>query len=49
LLVDKATMTKMWVLRRILLPMGVTDAVEFLLDKLKHSKTNGDFFDSMNQ
>ncbi len=49
LLVDKPTMTKMWVLRRILLPMGVTDAVEFLLDKLKHSKTNGDFFDSMNQ
>jgi len=49
LLVDKATMTKMWVLRRILLPMGMTDAVEFLLDKLKHSKTNGDFFDSMNQ
>jgi transcription termination factor Rho len=49
LLVDKATMTKMWVLRRILLPMGVTDAVEFLLDKLKHSKNNNDFFDSMNQ
>ncbi|MEJ0061844.1 MAG: transcription termination factor Rho [Alphaproteobacteria bacterium] len=49
LLVDKATMTKMWVLRRILLPMGVTDAVEFLLDKLKHSKANSEFFDSMNQ
>jgi transcription termination factor Rho len=49
LLVDKATMTKMWVLRRILLPMGVTDAVEFLLDKIKGSKTNNDFFDSMNQ
>jgi transcription termination factor Rho len=49
LLVDKPTMTKMWVLRRILQPMGMTDAVEFLLDKLKHSKTNGDFFDSMNQ
>ncbi|NBX74470.1 MAG: transcription termination factor Rho [Alphaproteobacteria bacterium] len=49
LLVDKQTMTKMWVLRRILLPMGVTDAVEFLLDKLKNTKTNGDFFESMNQ
>ncbi|MDD3288534.1 MAG: transcription termination factor Rho [Alphaproteobacteria bacterium] len=49
LLVDKATMSKMWVLRRVLLPMGVTDAVEFLLDKLKYSKTNNDFFDSMNQ
>ncbi len=49
LLVDKATMSKMWVLRRVLMPMGVTDAVEFLLDKLKYSKTNADFFESMNQ
>ncbi len=49
LLVDKATLSKMWVLRRILMPMGVTDSVEFLLDKLKHSKTNADFFDAMNQ
>ena len=49
LLVDKATMSKMWVLRRVLMPMGVTDAVEFLLDKLKYSKTNNDFFESMNQ
>ena len=47
LLVDKATMSKMWVLRRVLLPMGTTDAMEFLLDKLKYSKTNSDFFDSM--
>lgn len=49
LLVDKGTMSKMWVLRRVLLPMGVTDAMEFLLDKLKYSKTNADFFDSMSQ
>jgi transcription termination factor Rho len=49
LLVDKATMSKMWVLRRVLMPMGVTDAMEFLVDKLKYSKTNGDFFDSMSQ
>jgi transcription termination factor Rho len=49
LLVDKATMSKMWVLRRVLLPMGVTDAMEFLLDKLKYAKTNTDFFDSMSQ
>jgi transcription termination factor Rho len=49
LLVDKAALSKMWVLRRILLPMGVTDAMEFLLEKLKHSKNNNDFFDSMNQ
>jgi len=49
LLVDKAALSKMWVLRRILLPMGVTDAMEFLIEKLKHSKNNNDFFDSMNQ
>jgi transcription termination factor Rho len=49
LLVDKGTLSKMWVLRRILMPMGVTDSVEFLIDKLKHSKTNADFFDAMNQ
>jgi transcription termination factor Rho len=49
LLVDKGTMSKMWVLRRVLLPMGVTDAMEFLLDKMKYAKTNSDFFDSMSQ
>ncbi len=49
LLVDKGMLSKMWVLRRILMPMGVTDSMEFLLDKLKQSKNNADFFDSMNQ
>jgi len=49
LLVDKGTLSKMWVLRRILTPMGTVDAMEFLLDKLKGTKTNHDFFDSMNQ
>jgi transcription termination factor Rho len=48
LLVDKATLQKMWVLRRILSPMGVVDGMEFLLDKMKSSKNNADFFDSMN-
>jgi len=48
LLVERKTLQKMWVLRRILMPMGVTDAMEFLLDKLKHSKTNSDFFEAMN-
>ena len=48
LLVDQAVLSKMWVLRRILMPMGVTDAMDFLLEKLKHAKTNSDFFDSMN-
>ncbi len=49
MLVAKATLTKMWVLRRILMPMGITDSMEFLQDKLKHSKNNSNFFDSMNQ
>ncbi|MDX1484071.1 MAG: transcription termination factor Rho [Alphaproteobacteria bacterium] len=48
LLVDQGTLSKMWVLRRILMPMGVVDAMEFLIDKLKSSKNNADFFDSMN-
>ena len=49
LLVDKAKLSKMWVLRRILMQMGTVDAMEFLLDKMKDSKTNEDFFGSMNQ
>ena len=48
LLVDKGTLSKMWVLRRILSQMGTVDAMEFLLDKLKVSKNNEDFFDAMN-
>jgi transcription termination factor Rho len=48
LLVDKGTLAKTFVLRRILAPMGTIDAIEFLLDKLRTSKNNNDFFDSMN-
>ncbi|MFT9166191.1 MAG: transcription termination factor Rho, partial [Komagataeibacter saccharivorans] len=48
LLVDRADLAKMWVLRRILAPMGTMDAMDFLLDKLKYSKSNHDFFDAMN-
>ncbi|MGZ9809136.1 transcription termination factor Rho [Pseudoroseicyclus sp. H15] len=48
LLVDKADLQKTYVLRRILNPMGTTDAIEFLISKLKQTKTNSDFFDSMN-
>ena len=48
LLVDKGVLSKMWVLRRILNPMGTIDAMEFLLDKLQYSKTNNDFFEAMN-
>ncbi len=48
LLVNKAILTKMWILRRIIHQMGNIDAIEFLLDKLKGTKCNMDFFDSMN-
>ena len=48
LLVDKHDLQKTFVLRRILNPMGTTDAIEFLLGKLKQTKSNSDFFDSMN-
>ena len=48
LLIDKIDLQKTYVLRRILNPMGTTDAIEFLLGKLKQTKTNADFFDSMN-
>ena len=48
LLVPKPILSKMWVLRRVLAPMGTVDAMEFLYDKLRQTKTNADFFDSMN-
>ncbi|WP_102959357.1 transcription termination factor Rho [Mangrovicella endophytica] len=48
LLVPRQDLQKIFVLRRILSPMGTTDAIEFLNDKLKQTKTNSDFFDSMN-
>jgi len=49
LLVDQGVLSKMWVLRRILMQMGTVDAMQFLLDKMKDAKTNEDFFASMNQ
>ena len=48
LVTNKAELSKMWVLRRILNPMGTVESMEFIVDKLKYSKTNGDFFNSMN-
>ncbi|MEO1702921.1 MAG: transcription termination factor Rho [Pseudomonadota bacterium] len=48
LLVPRADLQKIYVLRRILAPMGTTDAIEFLIDKLKQTKNNPEFFDSMN-
>jgi transcription termination factor Rho len=48
LLVDKSTLTKMWVMRKILAPMGAMDGIEFLLEKLSETKNNAEFFDKMN-
>jgi transcription termination factor Rho len=48
LLVDKMTLQRMWVLRRILNPMGTTDSVEFLMDKMRLAKTNEEFWGTMN-
>jgi transcription termination factor Rho len=48
LIVDKVDLSKTFMLRRILNPMGTTDAIEFLLGKLKQTKSNTEFFDSMN-
>ncbi|WP_183234001.1 transcription termination factor Rho [Amphiplicatus metriothermophilus] len=48
LITPKDQLQKVYVLRRILAPMGTSDAIEFLLDKLRQTKTNADFFESMN-
>jgi transcription termination factor Rho len=48
LLVERGTLSKMWVLRRVLMPMGTVDGLEFLINKLKESKSNAEFFDAMN-
>lgn len=48
LLVGKATLAKMWILRRLLAQMNSTEAMEFLLDKLRVTKNNADFFETMN-
>ena len=48
LITDPQLLKKMYVLRRILNPMGTMDAIDFLLDKLRNTKNNSEFFDSMN-
>ena len=48
LLVDRGVLSKRWVLRRVLTPMGTVDGLEFLINKLKESKSNAEFFDAMN-
>ncbi|MDP6783841.1 MAG: transcription termination factor Rho [Alphaproteobacteria bacterium] len=47
LLLDKNELGKIFILRKILAPMGVTEAMEFLLDKMQNTKTNNEFFQSM--
>lgn len=49
LLVESGTLSKMWILRKLMSPMGTTDAMEFLLDKMKDTKNNDEFFKLMNQ
>ncbi|MBN9564832.1 MAG: transcription termination factor Rho [Alphaproteobacteria bacterium] len=49
LLVERGILSKMWVLRRVLMPMGMVDGMEFLVEKLKTTKNNNDFFTTMNQ
>jgi len=47
LLLDKDELGKIFILRKILAPMGTTESMEFLLEKMKNTKTNNDFFQSM--
>ena len=47
LLVDKKELSRIWILRKVLAPMNAVDSMEFLLDKLQHSKSNGDFLNAM--
>ncbi|HIO22664.1 MAG TPA: transcription termination factor Rho [Nitrospirales bacterium] len=49
LLVDKDTLNKMWILRKVLHPLGTVESLEFLLDKLQGTKTNKEFLESMNR
>ncbi len=48
LLVDRSTLSKIWMLRRIVNPMNPMEAMEFLLGKINNTKTNDEFFKSMN-
>jgi transcription termination factor Rho len=49
LLVDQLVLNRLWILRKVLHPMNVSDAMEFLLEKLAENKTNQEFFDSMHK
>ena len=49
LLIEKSSLNRIWILRKILHPMNVVDSMEFLLDKLSETKSNQEFLDSMNK
>ncbi|HEY6007159.1 MAG TPA: transcription termination factor Rho [Geobacteraceae bacterium] len=49
LLIDKAPLNRIWILRKVLHPMNVVDSMEFLISKLSETKTNQDFLDSMSR
>lgn len=49
LLVDKETLNKMWILRKVLSPLSPVESMEFLIDKIKGTKTNQEFLESMNR
>ena len=49
LLIDKASLNRIWILRKVLHPMNVVDSMEFLLDKLAETKGNQAFLDSMSR
>ncbi len=49
LLVDRERLNKMWILRKVLSPLGSVEAMEFLMDKIGSTKTNKEFLDSMNR
>jgi transcription termination factor Rho len=48
LLLAEKELNRVWLLRKVLQPMGTVDAMEFLLEKIRQTKTNADFLDSMN-
>ena len=49
LLIDKTSLNRIWILRKVIHPMNVVDSMEFLLDKLSETKTNQEFLDSMSK
>ena len=49
LITDQAELAKMWILRKLLYNLDDMDAMEFLLDKVKATKNNAEFFDAMRQ